>query len=137
MLCYPIKGEKGKAQGRACVQAGKEHSSCSVTCQVLCWGCLTLPPAVLQTSKLIFRGLCDLPNFIQLVNAGDLNPGISPSQNAASRKQTQGSTENWEAGGFHKLSGKVCSSPGSQTGRVTLLQQEDPVRVCVCVCMCV
>lgn len=138
MLCYPIKREKGKKLGRMFVRAGKGKNSRLARIYCVLGSVLELPkpaptpgPALLQASKLKFRELCNLPNFIQLVNAGDLNLGLSPKskllppRNKVRDLWKHGDLrKTGEAGGFHQLSGKVCSFPGSHAGRVTLIHKK-------------
>lgn len=88
-------------------------------CQALYRAHLTLLLALLRASKPRFREFCDLPNFIQLVNAGDLNPGVSPkSRLLPSRNKVRDRGNDTELGRTlgkqvvltNCLSGEVCCS---------------------------
>lgn len=88
-------------------------------CQALYQGHLTPPHALSQVNKPRFREFCDLPNFIQLVNAGDLNPGVSPkSKLLPSRNKVRDHGNDMEMGGTlgkqvvltSCLSGEECRS---------------------------
>lgn len=100
---------------------------------------LGLPNPGPLVSKLRFRELCHLLSFIQLVNAGDLNPGVSPSSKLLPLrkeirepwKQHGDSRKTGEAGGFHKLPGNARSSPGSHAGRITHRKRPSETGVCV------
>lgn len=111
------------------------------TCQAGYWGDLPLPPPS-QVSKLRFGECCGLLNFIQLVNAEDLNPGIPlTSKGCFPETSLEIRGNNMEfCGKLQKqvvfangLSGKVCSSLGSHTGRVTLTPRERSSQTGVCV----
>lgn len=135
MLCYPIAGEEGKGPGKGtrARQAG-------------CWGNnLGLPPSPSQVSKLRFREFHDLPSFICSVNANeDVNSGVPPkSKGCLPETSSEICGNNMEFCGKPQkqvafancLSGKVCSSLGSHTGRVTLTPTKRSRKAgCVCVC---
>lgn len=133
MLCYPIAGEEGKGPGKGtrARQAG-------------CWGNLGLPPSPSQVSKLRFREFHDLPSFICSVNANeDVNSGVPPkSKGCLPETSSEICGNNMEFCGKPQkqvafancLSGKVCSSLGSHTGRVTLTPTKRSRKAgCVCV----
>lgn len=96
------------------------------------WGDVTLPPPS-QVSKLRFREFCDLPSFIQLVSAEDLDPGLPLTSKCClpeTSSEIRGNNMEF-CGKLQKqvvfangLSGEVCSSLGSHAGRVTLTPTE-------------